>query len=123
MAEAGQVAWVPPPPEGMCIHFDVIYTPADAVITGHPGARSMGTGLIGEVRLPNDERVFVTWLVRPMEEAARRHVTKLRAARILDRDGNPVEKVGMLAFVREPNRDADDGTYVGTFLDVTRRGL
>jgi hypothetical protein len=121
MAEPGQVTWVPPPPEGTCIHFDVIYTPAGAVITGHPGARSMGTGLIGEVRLANDERVFVTWLVRPMEEALRRHVLKLRAARILDADGHPIQKAGMLAFGKEPNPDADDGTYVGKFLDVTRK--
>ncbi len=120
--EKGQVVWVPPPPEGTCIHFDVVYIPAAAVVTGHPGARSMGTELIGEVRLENEERVFVTWLVRPMEEVTRHHVTKLRAARILDRDGKPVEKVGILAFGTEPNRDADDGTYVGTFLDVTRKG-
>lgn len=119
-AEPGQVAWVPPPPKGTCIHFDVIYTPAAAVIKGHPGARSMGTGLVGEVRLANDERVFVTWLVRPMEEALRLHVSKLRAARILDANGHPMQKVGMLAFGTEPNPDAEDGTYVGKFLDVTR---
>jgi hypothetical protein len=118
--ERGQVAWVPPAPEGKCIHFDVIYAPAGAVFAGHPGARSMGTGLVGEVRLANDERVFVTWLVRPMEEALRLHVSKLRAARIRDANGHPVQKVGMLAFGTEPNPDANDGTYVGIFLDVTR---
>jgi hypothetical protein len=121
MPESGHVAWVPPPPEGTCIHFDVIYTPAGAVITGHPGARSMGTGLIGEVRLENGERVFVTWLVRAMDEATHRHVSKLRAARILDARGNPIEKSGMLAFGKEPNPDAHDGTYVGKCLDVTRK--
>lgn len=118
--ENGQVIWVPTPPEGTCIHFDVVYTPAEAVITGHPGARSMGTGLVGEIQLENAERVFVTWLVRPMDEATRRHLMKLRAARILGADGNPIEKVGMLAFGRELNLDADDGTYIGKFLDVTR---
>jgi hypothetical protein len=56
-----------------------------------------------------------------MEEVTRRHVMKLRSARILDADGNPIEKDGMLAFGREPNPDAEDGTYVGTFLDVTRK--
>ena len=81
----------------------------------------MGTGLIGEVQLENQERVFVTWLIRPMEEATRRHVAKLRSARIVDADGNPIEKDGMLAFGRQPNPDAGDGTYVGTFLDVTRK--
>ncbi len=80
----------------------------------------MGTKLVGEVKLENEERVFVTWLVRPMEEATRRHILKLRSARILDAHGNPLEKSGMLAFGREPNPDADDGTNIGTFLDVTR---
>lgn len=120
--ETGEVVWIPSPPEGTCIHFDVIYTPAGAVVTGHPGARSMGTRLVGEVQLQNEERVFVTWLVRPIEEATRRQVMKLRGARILGADGNPIEKVGMLAFGKEPNPDADDGTYVGTLLDVTRNG-
>lgn len=122
MPETGQVIWVSPPPEGACIHFDVVYAPAGAVVTGHPGARSMGTGLVGEVQLENEELVFVTWLIRPMEEATRRHVAQLRSARIVNADGNPIEKVGMLAFGREPNPDAEDGTYVGTFLDVTRKG-
>jgi hypothetical protein len=122
MPETGQVIWVSPPPESTCIHFDVVYTPVGAVVTGHPGARSTGTGLIGEVQLENDERVFVTWLIRPMEEATRRHAAQLRSARMVDADGNPIEKSGMLAFGREPNPDAEDGAYVGTFLDVTRKG-
>jgi hypothetical protein len=121
MPESAQIAWVPPPSEGTCIHFDVVYTPAGAVVTDHPGARSMGTRLIGEVRLENGERVFVTWLVRPMEEATRRYVSKLREARILDAEGNLIEKAGMLAFGKEPNPDANDGTYVGKCLDVTRK--
>jgi hypothetical protein len=100
MPETGQVVWVPPPPENTCIHFDLVHTPVGAVVTGHPGARSMGTGLVGEVQLENKERVFVTWLIRPMEEATRRHVVQLRSARIVDADGNPIEKVGMLAFGR-----------------------
>ena len=119
--ETKQVIWIPPPPEGTCIHFDIIYTPAGAPVTGHPGARSMGTGLVGEVQLENGERVFVTWLVRPMAEATHQHVVRLRSARILDAHGTPLEKVGMLAFGTEPNPDADDGTYVGTLLDVTRK--
>ena len=118
--EKGQIVWVPAPPEGTCIHFDVVYLPPGAPCTGHPGARSMGTGLVGEVQLQNEERVFVTWLVRPMAEATRHLVKKLRTARVLDRDGNLVDKVGMLAFGTERNPDADDGTYVGTFIDVTR---
>jgi hypothetical protein len=119
--ETEQVVFIPPPPEGTCIHFDVVYTSAGATVTGHPGARSMSTGLVGAVQLENGDRVFVTWLVRPMEEAIRRHIVRLRSARIVDADGNQIEKVGMLAFGTEPNPDADDGTYVGTLLDVTRK--
>ena len=116
--ETGQVVWVIPPPEGTCIPLDIIYTPAGVVITGYPGARSMGTKLVSEVQLQNGERVFVTSLVRPMDEATNRYVAKLQSARILDADESPIEKVGMLAFDRERNPDADDGTYVGKFLDV-----
>jgi hypothetical protein len=119
--ETGQIVWVPPPPEGTCIHFDLVYIPAGAVVTGHPGARSMGTGLIGEVQLANEERVFVTWIVRPMGESLSHEVLRLRSASIVDADGNPIEKIGMLAFGTEPNPDAKDGTYIGKFLDVTRR--
>jgi len=119
--ETGQVVWATPPPENTCVHFDIIYTPASAVVTSHPGARSMGTKLVGEVQLQNGERVFVTSLVRPMDEATRRYVAKLRSARILDADRRLIEKVGMLPFGRERNPDADDGTYVGKFIDVTRK--
>jgi hypothetical protein len=121
MPETGDVVWIPPPPEGTCIHFDVVYTSAGVIVTGHPGARSMGTRLVGSVQLQNGERVFVTSIVRPMDEATRRLIVKLRSARILDAAGKPIEKVGMLAFGKEPNPDAKDGTYVGKFLDVTRK--
>ncbi len=120
ISETGDIVWVQAPPENMCIHFDIIYLSARAQVTGHPGARSMGTGLVGEVQLQNGERVFVTWLARRMEDPLRQHVMKLRSARIIDKQGNPLEKVGMLAFGTEPNPDADDGTQVGTLLDVTR---
>jgi hypothetical protein len=56
-----------------------------------------------------------------MAEGTRRYVAQLRSARIVDADGNPIEKAGMLAFGVEPNPDAKDETYIGTFLDVTRR--
>ena len=54
-----------------------------------------------------------------MDEATRRYLVALRAARIIDANGNPIEKVGMFAFGAEPNLDVDDGTYIGKFLDVT----
>jgi hypothetical protein len=118
--ETGDVIWTPPPPDGTCVHFDIVYTPAGVTVIGHPGARSMGTELVGKVELENGEYVFVTSKVRSMEAATREHVDKLRSARILDADGNIVQKTGMLAFGHEPNPDADDGTFVGTVIDVTR---
>jgi hypothetical protein len=118
--ETGDVAWTPPPSEGMCVHFDLVYTPAGVTVTGHPGARSMGTELVGKVELENGEQVFITSLAREMGAALRANVDRLRSARILDGGGNPIQKTGMLAFGREPNPDADDGTFVGTLIDVTR---
>jgi hypothetical protein len=122
VAESGQIVWVPPPPEGTCVHFDFIYTPAGAAVTGHPGGRSMGTKLVGQVQFENGQRVFITWIVRSMSELMRRQVEKLRSAPILSGDGKPMQKVGMLAFGTEPNPDAQDGTFIGMFLDVTRNG-
>lgn len=80
----------------------------------------MGTELVGEVQLENEERVYITWLVRPLVDATRAHITRLRSARILNRDGSQIGGDGMLSFGTEPNPDANDGTYIGTLLDVTR---
>jgi hypothetical protein len=118
--ETGDVVWTLAPPEGSCVHFDLVYIPAGVTVTGHPGARSMGTELVGEVELESGEQVFVTSLVREMGAALRANVDRLRSAHILDGEGDRIQKTGMLAFGREPNPDADDGTFVGTLLDVTR---
>jgi hypothetical protein len=120
VAETGDVVWMPPPPEGACINFDVVYTPAGVIVDGHPGGRSMGTELVGTVDLENGERVFVTSIVREIGASLRDQVDKLRSARILDAEGNLIRKTGMLAFGHEPNPDADDGTFIGTVVDVTR---
>ena len=80
----------------------------------------MGTELVGSMALENGEQVFVTSLVRKMESPLRAQVDRLRSAPILDAEGNVIEKTGMLAFGHEPNPDADDGTFVGTVIDVTR---
>jgi hypothetical protein len=89
-------------------------------VTGHPGARSMGTGLVGEVVLANGERVFVTAIVREMNAELRANVDRLRRVRIFDAEGNQVRRIGMLGFGTEANPDADDGTEVATLIDVTR---
>jgi hypothetical protein len=118
--ETGEVVWTPPPPDGTVVHFDVVYVPAGANATLHPGARSMGTGLVGQVWLANGERVFVTSVVRPIGVALRANVARLRSGPVFDFAGNPIQRPGMLAFHAEPNPDADDGTSVGVFVDVTR---
>jgi hypothetical protein len=118
--ETGDVVWVKPPPEGMCVNFDVVYGPRGITVTGRPGARSMGTTLVGKVELENGETVFITSVVRTMEEPLRANVERLRSGRILDAAGNPIEKTGIVAFGTEPNPGANDGTEVGTVIDVTR---
>ena len=115
------MVWVPPPPEGTCITFDVVYIPPAATVTDHPGSRSMGTELVGSVLLANRERVFVTWLIRPMGAALSRDVAILRSARLVNADGTPIKRSSLLTFTKTLNPDADDGTEVGKLLSVTRR--
>ena len=118
--ENDEVMWTVPPPERTCVHFDVVYIPANMPVTGHPGARSMGTSLVGEVVLANGERVFVTAIVREMNADLRANVDRLRRVRILDTEGNQIRRIGMLGFGTEANPDADDGTEVARLIDVTR---
>ena len=101
------------------MHFDVVYVPAGMQVSGHPGARSMGTELVGEVALANGERVFVTSLVSEMNVETRASVERLRSVRVLGAAGNAIP-TGAMGFGAEPNPDADDGTQVATVTDVTR---
>jgi hypothetical protein len=118
--ESEEVHWTPAPAKGQAVHFDVVYVPVGMPVAGHPGARSMGTKLVGEVLLANGERVFVTSLVRDMDETALVHIEKLRTFKLLSANGEPIQKTGLLAFGHEPNPDAEDGTEVATIMDVTR---
>ena len=81
----------------------------------------MGTELVGSVLLANRERVFVTWLIRPMGAALSRDVAILRSARLVNADGTPIKRSSLLTFTKTLNPDADDGTEVGKLLSVTRR--
>jgi hypothetical protein len=47
------------------------------------------------------------------------NIDKLRGAQVFDAEGNVIENIGVFAFGNEPNPDANDGTSVGTVLDVT----
>jgi hypothetical protein len=120
--EAGDVVWIEPPLEGSYVHFDVVYSPSGVTVTGHPGARSQGTKLVGRVELANGEGVFITGVVREMEAELREQIAWLRSGRVRDAKGKPVENIGLLAFGTQPNPDADDGTSIGIFTDVTLPG-
>jgi hypothetical protein len=68
----------------------------------------------------NGEHVFVTSIVQPIDEPTLQRIEQLRTFRMLDPEGNEVKRTAMLAFDTAPNPDAEDGTEVGTFLDVSR---
>jgi len=112
------VLWSAQPPEGCAVHFDIIFVPPGMPVTGHPGARSMGTKLVGEVTLANGERVFAVTHVAEMNAASRASVARLRSVRVRDENGDLI-KTGAMGFGTEPNPDADDGTEVATVTDVT----
>lgn len=118
--EKGAVVWTPRPSQDNCIHYDVIHVPANLQTEAHPGSRSMGTSLVGDVQLENGQRVFVTSIVRPMADALRVQILKLRTYPALDADGRQVNRTGMLSFGTEPNPDAEDGKHVGILVAVTR---
>jgi hypothetical protein len=118
--ESGDVVWVPPPPEGTAVNFDVVYVIERMPVTDHPGRDSMGTELVGMVELENRERVYVTWLVREMGAPLRENIERLRSVRVFDAEGRPVERTGMLGFGTEPNPDAAEETEICTIIDVTR---
>lgn len=119
-SEKGEIVWIPPPEDGTCVHVDLTYAPAGVGIIGYPGARSMGTELVGTMLLQNGQTVFVTWLARPLGEGLLRNISMYRSARIMNAAGEPIQKAGMLAFGTEPNPDSNDGTFVGILLDITR---
>jgi hypothetical protein len=75
-SESEKVHWTPSPGEGQAVQFDVVYVPVGMPVTGHPGARSTGTTLVGQVLLANGERVFVASLVRDLGAERRSRTSK-----------------------------------------------
>jgi hypothetical protein len=106
-----RVIWTSAPLEGMCVEYAVVYAAAGLTVDGYPGARSMGTELVGKVDLANREQVFLVAWTHEMEEATRKEVERLRGARILDAEDKPVANTGILGF--------GVANGVGFFLDVT----
>jgi hypothetical protein len=117
--DTGDVVWTAPPPAGHVVMLDLIYVPVGMPVPGHPGARSMGTLLVGQVVLANGERVYVTSRVRELTAAEHATLRRMRSVSAADADGNII-KIGLLGFGTEPNPDASDGTEVATLTDVTR---
>jgi hypothetical protein len=52
---------IPAAPEGRAIEVSVLLTGPDAHVSGWPSLTSMGTDLVGELRLDNGETVWVVW--------------------------------------------------------------
>lgn len=118
--ETEDLTWILAPEPGMAIHFDLVYVPAGVTDSGHPGEKAMGTTLVGQVALENGQRVYITALTRPIVEPLLDRIANLRRAPILNKDGQHVNKTGLLTFSTEPNLDANDGTEVGVLVDLTR---
>jgi hypothetical protein len=109
--ETSSIVWRTPPAEGMCVSYDVLYTAAGLTVEGHPGARSMGTELVGTLTLANGEQVWVVAWEHELDEKGRVQIERLRQARVFDAEGNKIENVGALMFGVEDS--------VGVFIDVT----
>jgi hypothetical protein len=109
-AEAGDVVWAETPPRGSSVEFDVFFVAPTALVTGHPGARSMGTRAVGSIALPNGERVFVVWWTPQITDTIQKQLDRLLSAEVLQ-DGKPVAGLSMLAFVIEEG--------LGVLVDVT----
>jgi hypothetical protein len=109
--EKGDVIWTAAPPKGMVVEYGIVAA-AGLTVDGYPGARSMGSELVGKVDLANGEQVFVVAWTHEMQEETRSQIERFRGAKILDAEGKPVPNTGLLAFGVE-----QDG--LGFFIDVT----
>jgi hypothetical protein len=72
------VVWVPQPPEGCIVEFQIWITAPDAIVSSWPGRRSRGTVLVGKVNLPNGETVWVTALQEAIPDAVLEQVRHWR---------------------------------------------
>jgi hypothetical protein len=108
--EDSEVIWADLPPRGFAVEFDVFFAAPTAVIDGHPGARSMGTRAVGDLTLPNGERVFVVWWNAEITDAIQRQLDDFLSREVLQ-GGQPVSGLGMLGFGLENG--------VGVHLDLS----
>lgn len=110
--ETGSVVWrKPPAAQGLCVEYDVLYSAAGLTVEGHPGARSMGTELVGTFILANGEQVWVVVWEHELDDEQRARMDSLRQTRVLDAEGNRIDNFGALMFGVEDS--------VGVLMDVT----
>jgi len=62
----GDIIWIPNAPIPKATEIDVIITAPNTPTTGWPGKRSMGTSLIGSLKLGNGETVWVVHMAIDM---------------------------------------------------------
>jgi hypothetical protein len=110
--EKGDVVRTPTPAVGNCIEYDVMYAAAGLEVEEHPGARSMGTRLVGHLDLANGEQVFVVSWEHEITREISQTIERIRSARVVDQKGDTVDGIGALAF-------GSEAEGYGTFLDVT----
>jgi len=60
-----QVVWIPAPPDGWIVEFQIWLTASGALVSNWPGRRSRGTVLVGKVGLTSGGSVWVTALEEP----------------------------------------------------------
>jgi hypothetical protein len=83
------VTWADAPPKGSAVEFDVFLATPAAKVSTHPGARSMGTRLVGTITLPNGELVYVVWWMPQITDAIQQQLDRLFSAEVLQ-NGQPV---------------------------------
>lgn len=66
VGDSPSIAWMPRPPEGSVVEFQVWLTKPETVVTNWPGYRSRGAQLIGKTVLGNGQTVWVTALEEPV---------------------------------------------------------
>lgn len=64
-----ETVWVPQPPEGHLVEFQIWFTGPSARVSTWPGQRSRGTVLVSKVPLANAESVWVTALTEPAPDS------------------------------------------------------
>ncbi len=111
--------WVPSAPSGSITYFTVLFTSqaTTAATSSWPGRRSMGTGLVSRIGLPNGETVWVVTHEERMSESQRATLARRRVdiSRLAHVWGFSPGETRALFFGRE------DGTAF--YMEVSDKGI